>query len=103
MCCANAQQAKNRRLTFFLKKTEAPNWRHPPCIATCSKSLALMMALSDRRLKAVFHALRRAFASWLAQDDVPLFAVSKLTGHASIQANILYYFAKKLNSVRKFF
>ena len=54
------------------------------------KELGFNEGISDRRLKAVFHTLRHTFASWLVQDGTPLFTVSKLMGHSSIQMTMRY-------------
>ena len=35
--------------------------------------------------EVTFHILRHTFASWLVMDAVPLFEVSRLLRHASIQ------------------
>ncbi len=54
------------------------------------KELGFNEGISDRRLKVVFHTLRHTFASWLVQDGTPLFTVSKLMGHSSIQMTMRY-------------
>ena len=46
--------------------------------------------ITDRRLKLVFHSLRHTFASWLVQDGVPLFTVSKLMGHSTFEMTMRY-------------
>jgi integrase len=40
--------------------------------------------------KVVFHTLRHTFASWLAIDGVPLYTISTLLGHASIEMTKRY-------------
>ncbi|MEN8193294.1 MAG: site-specific integrase [Bacteroidota bacterium] len=37
-----------------------------------------------------FHSLRHTFASWLVQNGVPLYNVSKLLGHADIKTTQIY-------------
>lgn len=52
--------------------------------------LGFNRAITDRRLKVVFHTLRHTFASWLVQDGTSLYTVSKLMGHSSIQMTMRY-------------
>ena len=40
--------------------------------------------------EVTFHTLRHTFASWLVMEGVPLFVVSKLLCHASIQMTERY-------------
>lgn len=40
--------------------------------------------------KVVFHTLRHTFASWLVMAGVPLYTVSKLLGHASLDMTYRY-------------
>ena len=46
--------------------------------------------VNDDRQKVVFHTLRHTFASWLAIDGVPLYTISKLMGHSSIEMTMRY-------------
>ena len=51
------------------------------------------MRLACRRVGlagVTFHTLRHTFASWLVMEGVPLFEVSKLLRHASIQMTERY-------------
>ena len=52
--------------------------------------LGLNEGITDRRLKLVFHSLRHTFASWLVQDGVPLFTVSRLLGHSTFEMTMRY-------------
>jgi integrase len=36
------------------------------------------------------HHLRHSFASWLVQDDEPIFNVSRLLGHANVATTQIY-------------
>lgn len=53
-------------------------------------SLGLNEGITDRRLKVVFYTLRHTFCSWLAIKGVPLYTISKLAGHASIEMTERY-------------
>jgi len=54
------------------------------------KDLGFNPAGTDERQKVVFHTLRHTFASWLAIDGVPLYTISKLMGHASLEMTQRY-------------
>lgn len=54
------------------------------------KALKFNEDIADRRHKVVFHTLRHTFASWLAIDGVPLFTISKLMGHSSLDMTMRY-------------
>jgi len=45
---------------------------------------------TDERQKVVFHTLRHTFASWLAIEGVPLYTISKLMGHATMDMTQRY-------------
>jgi integrase len=45
---------------------------------------------SDRLHRATFHTLRHTFCSWLAINGVPIFTISKLAGHKSIDMTLRY-------------
>ena len=44
----------------------------------------------DERQKVVFHTLRHTFASWLAIAGEPLYTISELMGHASLEMTKRY-------------
>ncbi|UQZ88848.1 site-specific integrase [Deltaproteobacteria bacterium Smac51] len=44
----------------------------------------------DERQKVVFHTLRHTFASWLAITGEPLYTISELMGHASLEMTKRY-------------
>jgi integrase len=46
--------------------------------------------ITDARHRVVFHTLRHTFASWLAQKGVPLYTISELLGHASLDMTKRY-------------
>jgi len=46
--------------------------------------------VTDDRQKVVFHTLRHTFASWLAIDGVPLYTISKLMGHSTLEMTMRY-------------
>ena len=52
--------------------------------------LGLNDGVEDRKDKVVFHTLRHTFASWLVLKGVPLYTVSKLMGHKSIEMTERY-------------
>jgi integrase len=54
------------------------------------KTLGFNENVTDDRQKVVFHTLRHTFASWLAIDGVPLYTISKLMGHSSIEMTMRY-------------
>ena len=54
------------------------------------KKLGLNDGVEDRKDKVVFHTLRHTFASWLVMKGVPLYTVSKLMGHKSIEMTERY-------------
>ncbi len=58
----------------------------PRCVA----ALGLNDNIADRRQRVVFHTLRHTFASWLAIKGVPLYVISQLLGHKSLEMTQRY-------------
>lgn len=54
------------------------------------RDLELNAGIDDRRHRVVFHTLRHTFGSWLVQSNVPLYTVSDLMGHSSIEMTKRY-------------
>jgi len=54
------------------------------------KDLSLNPEGTPRSQKVVFHTLRHTFASWLVMAGVPLYTVSKLLGHSSLDMTYRY-------------
>lgn len=52
--------------------------------------VGLNKGITDRRRKVVFHTLRHTFASWLAQQGVPLYTIGELIGHTTVQMTKRY-------------
>lgn len=63
------------------------------------RDLGLNDGIEDRRHKVVFHTLRHSFGSWLVQQDVPIYTVGDLMGHASLEMTRRY--AKLADEDRK--
>lgn len=58
--------------------------------ARCVNAVGLNKSVIDRRNKVVFHTLRHTFASWLAIDGVPLYTISELMGHSTLEMTKRY-------------
>jgi integrase len=54
------------------------------------KDLGLNKGVADTRQKVVFHTLRHTFASWLAIEGVPLYTISNLMGHSTMEMTQRY-------------
>lgn len=54
------------------------------------EGLGFNQGVTDPRQKVVFHTLRHTFASWLAISGVPLYTISSLMGHASLEMTKRY-------------
>lgn len=54
------------------------------------EALKLNKGITDRRKRLVFHSLRHSAASFLVQSGVPLFTVSKILGHSSMDMTKRY-------------
>lgn len=52
--------------------------------------VGLNRGVNDRRQKVVFHTLRHTFASWLAIRGVPLYTISTLMGHSTVEMTKRY-------------
>ncbi len=65
-------------------------WGVPDSFTRTVADLGLNNGIKDSRQKVVFHTLRHTFASWLVQRGVPLYNVSKLMGHRSLQMTMRY-------------
>jgi site-specific recombinase, phage integrase family len=52
--------------------------------------LGLNDGITDPRFKVVIHTLRHTFCSWLASENVPLYTIGKLVGHASLRSTQRY-------------
>lgn len=46
--------------------------------------------ITEARQRVVFHTLRHTFASWLVQKGIPLYTVSELLGHSTIDMTRRY-------------
>ena len=65
-------------------------WRITSSFTRTIADLGFNNEITDTRQKVVFHTLRHTFASWLVQRGVPLYNVSQLMGHKSIQMTMRY-------------
>lgn len=54
------------------------------------KDTGLNDGITDARQKVVFHTLRHTFASWLAQNGVPLYVIGELLGHKTLEMTKRY-------------
>ena len=54
------------------------------------KDCGLNDGITDRRHKVVFHTLRHTYCSWLAMSGVPLYTISELVGHTTVQMTKRY-------------
>ena len=54
------------------------------------EELGFNKGIKDARQKVVFHTLRHTFASWLAIDGVPLYTISELMGHSTMDMTKRY-------------
>ncbi|MCW4015109.1 MAG: site-specific integrase, partial [Candidatus Bathyarchaeota archaeon] len=54
------------------------------------KDLGLNHGITDRRKRIVFHSLRHSCASFLVQNGVPIFTVSEILGHSSLDMTKRY-------------
>ena len=52
--------------------------------------LGLNDGVTDPRFKVVIHTLRHTFCSWLASQNVPLYTIGKLVGHANLRSTQRY-------------
>ena len=54
--------------------------------------------ITDNRFKVVIHTFRHTFCSWLASQNVPLYTIGKLVGHANLRSTQRY--AKLTNDAK---
>ena len=52
--------------------------------------LGLNDGITDNRFKVVIHTFRHTFCSWLASQNVPLYTIGKLVGHANLRSTQRY-------------
>lgn len=52
--------------------------------------LGFNKGVADSRQKVVFHTFRHTFASWLAIEGVPLYTISTLMGHSTLEMTKRY-------------
>lgn len=60
--------------------------------------LGLNDGITDNRFKVVIHTFRHTFCSWLASQNVPLYTLGKLVGHANLRSTQRY--AKLTNDAK---
>ena len=60
--------------------------------------LGLNDGITDNRFKVVIHTFRHTFCSWLASQNVPLYTIGKLVGHANLRSTQRY--AKLTNDAK---
>mgnify|MGYP003623242289 CR=1 FL=1 len=77
-------------LVFPNSNGQKNEWGVPDSFTRTVADSGLNEGISDSRQKVVFHTLRHTFASWLVQRGVPLYNVSKLMGHRSLQMTMRY-------------
>lgn len=70
-------------------------WLFPSDLDHTKHTLSLKKSFSNARERAGLdwlriHDLRHTFASWLVQSGIPLYTVSKLMGHASVESTQRY-------------
>ncbi len=76
---------KNDRNDYVVK-TE---YNKPFTLDGCSRGF-IDNIVKKAKLKGSMHTLRHTFASWLVQNGVDLYTVSKLLGHSSIKSTEIY-------------
>lgn len=62
---------------------------------TISRKFKHFVLQANLNPKFHFHSLRHTFASWLVQEAVPIYYVSKLLGHADIKTTEIYAHIRK--------
>jgi len=80
-----ADKYKERKSNYVFTEKGEPLNQHR--FGTKFKSYVRRAELDD---KLNFHSLRHTFASWLVQNEVPLYTVSKLLGHSNISVTEIY-------------
>lgn len=83
--------SRNGDFFFTTNQGAAP---HPTSLSkTFTKAvniLGLNDGVTDPRFKVVIHTLRHTFCSWLASQNVPLYTIGKLVGHANLRSTQRY-------------